>query len=363
MKVLQVNTGEPPSLVGASSLDTPAELLSDPGQRLEYQLSELPRLIRKGGFKGKRAVIAIPPDQTLCKALQTARIEGLSLSEVVSHALAEQLECHPEALVCRPIEAGTGTRSGKSEILGIATTREMVDRLLGGLRHARLEPVGIHSEYVALTHAFSGLSMGEERDSSTTLFLDVGAGSSKVVIATNGTLSFARQIEVGAASMVREIERQLDCGFEEAERVWRGMESMDEALPTVLKRAAGAESMDAAPMVGEVGARRRAMSTSSGADLTEPLEILTDEISMATRYHESVFPQRRLERVLFVGGASRQVGFCQHVAKAVRLTAQIADPMARVARSGKEPCVNVDLTQPQPGWAVALGLCSSPTDL
>ena len=49
--------------------------------------------------------------------------------------------------------------------------------------------------------------------------------------------------------------------------------------------------------------------------------------------------------------------------RVLRLGAESADPLARVARSGKEPTTGLTLDQPQPGWAVALGMCLSPTDL
>ena len=64
-----------------------------------------------------------------------------------------------------------------------------------------------------------------------------------------------------------------------------------------------------------------------------------------------------------MGGESRVTAVCQHVARSLKLQAQLADPLARVARSGSEPVSGVDFKEPQPGWSVALGLALSPTDL
>src|ERR1051326_8805585 len=99
------------------------------------------------------------------------------------------------------------------------------------------------------------------------------------------------------------------------------------------------------------------------ADLSEPLEILTDEISMSLRYHESIFPDRKIDRAIFIGGEARHLGLCQHIARTLKLPAQVADPLAGVARTGDEPTLGVNFSEPQPGWATALGLCMSPTDL
>jgi Tfp pilus assembly PilM family ATPase len=98
-------------------------------------------------------------------------------------------------------------------------------------------------------------------------------------------------------------------------------------------------------------------------DLTEMVESLTDEIAGCLRYHESAFPDRRVTRAIFMGGESRHLGLAQHIARTLRLPAQVADPMASVGRTGKEETPGVDFRQQQPGWAMVLGLCMSPTDL
>jgi Tfp pilus assembly PilM family ATPase len=98
-------------------------------------------------------------------------------------------------------------------------------------------------------------------------------------------------------------------------------------------------------------------------DLTEPLRALTDEIALCVRYYEQLFPSRRIDRLIFVGGESRHTGLCQHIARQFKFPAHAGDPLARLARTGSEPSAGVDLAQPQPGWAVPLGLLMSPTDL
>jgi Tfp pilus assembly PilM family ATPase len=131
--------------------------------------------------------------------------------------------------------------------------------------------------------------------------------------------------------------------------------------------AAGKRSDD--PLPGKaatatvLGPAARGVYRAGEPDLHEPLETLTDEIATCLRYYESACPEKRVERTVFLGGESRQVALCQHVARAIRLPAQLADPLARVARSGEEPCAGADLSGNQPGWALALGLCLSPTDL
>jgi Tfp pilus assembly PilM family ATPase len=86
-------------------------------------------------------------------------------------------------------------------------------------------------------------------------------------------------------------------------------------------------------------------------------------VGMCLRYHASQHAGRRVDRVIFVGSEAKQRGLCQHIARTLKLPGNMADPLARLARTGTEPATGVDLRQPQPGWAVAMGLCMSPTDL
>lgn len=88
---------------------------------------------------------------------------------------------------------------------------------------------------------------------------------------------------------------------------------------------------------------------------------LIEELNLCRRYHESVFPNRPLQRLVFVGGEARQKQLCQVIARALRLAAQIGDPMVLLGRNCElGPESGVDVTQPQPGLALSLGLSMGP---
>jgi Tfp pilus assembly PilM family ATPase len=106
---------------------------------------------------------------------------------------------------------------------------------------------------------------------------------------------------------------------------------------------------------------RRAASVA--IEVREVLEGLSDELGMCARYHAALFRDRRIDRVVFLGGEARDVGLCQALAASLRLPAKAGDPLARFLANGPAPA---DLPEPDaahPGWAAACGLASSPTDL
>lgn len=385
LKLLQVQGSDPPALVAAAYLPTPEPLIDDDNKRLEFQTQNLGKLVREGGFKGKRAVCAIPAFQTFCKNLQFPKTDGVSTKAMVDAAIPTQFNRDPSQLVYRTIDVSMAG-SGKCEVIVVAATRELVDRLMRAVAGAKLQPVGMHSEFAATLRAFDYVNRREGDLSQTTLYLDVGCAATKIMIAHGKEMSFARVVNVGGKHLDDLAADQLACMRDQARRLRLALnaEVPTEPVPVAAARVEAPTANPAGnPATGPAAAsaaERRAAPAPPGfmpevrqqapvpvapeeADLSELLETLTDEIQMCARYHASQFPTRKVDRVLFVGGEARHRGLCQHIAKALRLPAQAADPMARVARSGKEPAFGIDLKQPQPGWAVALGLCLSPTDL
>ncbi len=347
LKLLQINaSGDNYTLVAGAMLETPEAIFHDHAKRIAFQLENLPRLVRQGGFAGKRAVCSIPASQTFCKHLQLAKLDGVSTAEAVKSTISAQLGCDPEALVYRHFEVKTVAQSGKTEVIGMAVGREMVQRLMTGLRKARLELVGMHSEFNATLAAFDYLTRRVDDQQAVVLYVDLGWSSTKITIAHGKDLVFARCVEMGGMHLDETIASQLKLSLAQA----HGLRlSLDKLVPDAASKSAQAEQT-----VGELPV---------APDLSEPLEIIRDEIAISIRYHEALFPGKKIERAVFVGGESRQRPLCQQLARALRVPAQVADPMARVSRTGKEPMTGVDLREPQPAWSVPLGLCLCKTDL
>lgn len=388
LRLLQVSGQEMPALVAAAAIPTPEDLIADKSKRMAFQLEALPKLVKSVAFKGRRAVCSIPASHAYCKHMQIAAEPGANVGAVVRSAVATQLGCDPSALVLRHIEVGPSGRTGKTEVICMAAARELVERVMRVMKDAKLEPVGMHLEFNASLRAFDSITRREEDAGLTSLYLDIGAGLTKVMIAHGRNLVFARSVDLAGRHLDQTVSRQLKLVASEArahrlrmsDLVRRDAPSVQPvgagmAVLAAVMRKEGAEDggtavmedrRHGAPAPGhtpELTGRETLAFTPPQADLSEPLEILTDEISMCLRYHESIFPDRKIDRAIFFGGEARHLGLCQHVARTLRLPAQVADPMAGVARTGQEPTVGVDFSKPQPGWASALGLCLSPTDL
>jgi type IV pilus assembly protein PilM len=378
MKVLQLTADTPPALVAAACLETPLDLWTDHARRLEFQLSALARLVKQGGFRGKRAMCTIPSWQMWCKHLQFPRQEGAEVGEQVEAAVALHMQCDLSSVVYRYMEIEGAKTGGKAEVAVMAIARDLVDRLMEGMLAARLEPVGMHTEFHSLLRAFDTIHRRESDRELVTLYLDIGAMHTNLIIAHGVVPVFVRVVGVGSRHLDEAVARQRHCTLEEARELrLAATNSASVAVRQAVRMEArvpagvhpgferrGTESGGVPPgFSGEVLSQPSCSAGPEGTDLTEPLEMLTDEVMMCVRYHDGLFPGRGLTRAVFVGGEARSLGICQQIARALKVPAQIADPLARVARTGNEPAFGVDMKQAQPGWSTVLGLCLSPSDL
>jgi Tfp pilus assembly PilM family ATPase len=106
-----------------------------------------------------------------------------------------------------------------------------------------------------------------------------------------------------------------------------------------------------------------ATAVAEAAARNEVMECLIDELQLCLRHHQGLFPARPVEKLVFLGGESNHTGACQQIARALRVGAQLGDPLARVGKPVGVTTAGVDLRRAQPGWAVPLGLCLSDPDL
>src|SRR5690606_30802379 len=163
---------------------------------------------------------------------------------------------------------------------------------------ARLEPVGLHPEPVAMLHGYDRVTRTKEDEDRTVMYLDLGAGTTQVLLMHNGKLRFAKTIHVAGIHLDHAISKQMGCSLLQARS--RRLASSD------LCQRAGVRPVPAAIPGGD-GSDLEEFDTDDAKpsrlkptiDLSEQLETMTDEILMCLRYYESVFPGARAERAVF----------------------------------------------------------------
>lgn len=369
VKLLQVSPGDKAEATGAAYIPIPDEMRTQPVEaRLDHIARELPAAMKRGGFRGNRVLLAPFSQHMLVNHVGVPQAEANRVELVSRTQVAVALGCDPASLVVRPVEVCETSRDGqpKLEVIVFAMSRDDVMRYVELFKRVKLSVAGLHGEIHALVHAFDHMNRRDEDANLTSMYLDLGYGSTKVAICHGLNLVFAKSVAIGGRTLDARIAETRRIGIAEARhlRLTEGVRAPRAERPAAvpeegmaLLRAAVAQAEPAAPAPA-------ARAVASVGDIArEAVESLADEIAMCTRYHSALFRERRVDRVIFVGGESRDVGLCQWLASRLRLPAKGADPLARFMASTPAPAGLPDPGLPHPGWAVACGLASCPADL
>ena len=367
LKLLQIVPGDPPHLLAAGVATIP----DDTVDRWSFYAESVRRLIKEFPFKGRRAVCTTPAHQTLIQHLQIAGTEPADLDNAVGEELRSRLNIDPSRMVVRHFTVGQFSRNGtpRQEVICAAASRDTVMRHVGILKQVGLDTAGIYSEPQTIVQAFAHLYRRRDDNERTTCFMDLGASTVKVVIAHGTKMVFAKTIHNVAlvSEGYDEVESPVSPASDDTPGAPHGpvidVESTPDALSSdrrglpvsdrsVTARRSGLAVLDA-PAISE--------DTVNDSDRQDSaLDCLIDELQLCLRYHQGMFPERCVEKVVFLGGGAKQKGRCQQIAKALRIAAQLGDPLARLVRSDCSATTSgLDMRQPQPGWAVPMGLCLS----
>jgi len=397
IKLLQILDGERPKITAAAQLPIPSSARTDIESAIAFHAEYIPKMLADGQFKNKRAVIAIPAAQTLVQHMQLPNMPSASRDDLVMGQLHHQMGCAPGSVVVRTYDVGQVHRGGQvqTEIICVAMARNTVMRYIELLKRCKITVVGVHPAAVAIARAFDHLNRREADTEVTTLYVDLGWGGTHVAISHGSRLVFGRQIQLGGREFDRQIAETLHCDVAEAQVHRLAMNSSIGSVTTEETGEAGDASeglLKAAADAHDSGQKRNRRGgaialeedrraslhpaascylipdgnpspRAANVDLTELLDTMCDELSMCLRYHEGLFPGRVIDRVIFLGGEARQVWLCQHLARTLRVPGQLGDPLSRLTHDRKLKTPGLKLGEPQPGWAVANGLCTAPTDL
>ncbi len=396
IKMLQIGGEEQGDLLAAAEIAIPGHIRDDREARFEYYADQIPRALHQGKFKGKRVVSVVPSSLTHIQHMQISPTEGVASEELVKAQLQVQLGINPTGVVVRSVEVeGAQCGAGKREMICLAMARDTVMQFVNLLKRCKLEVVGVHTELQSITRAFSHLYRREGDDQITTLYVDLGWGGTRAAITHGTEMVFSRYIQIGGYHFDKFIADHLHCDVESAHTHRLALQTEHMVSEPVARRSAtpkGSAILQSALHQADEDAQRKQTETTatvaedrrSGSsptelsqtisavqfqttqgvlDMSEPLSTLTDELCMCLRYHQGLFPERSIDRVIFVGGEARQMWLCQHVVRELRLPAQLGDPLARLTKSPKLKTPGVSLGEPQPGWTLPYGLCNAPTDL
>jgi Tfp pilus assembly PilM family ATPase len=236
--------------------------------------------------------------------------------------------------------------------------------------------------------------------------VDIGCAGSRAIVSQGTQILFARSIAIGGDHITRAVATAMSMSFEETKLLRlrlaalqpspNEMQQKQEVVPAAPRKSEGFALLSAglsaakSAQGAQAGERRGDSSATALLDTPpdpaprepggngqcaepqqqirrveeagrETVNKLLEELDLCRRYYEATFPNRPVDRIIFVGGEARHRGLCQHIAREMGLAAQVGDPLVRMGRTSNIGIESgIDRRQPQPNWAVAIGLSLGP---
>jgi type IV pilus assembly protein PilM len=319
-------------LLAAARVEIPGECRDDHERRFEFQCDKIRGILAAGAFKGREAILSLPAAATFLQPVRIPIVPQKQIDLAVKNELQGKLP-YPEAdAVIRHILAGTVYPEGRDmqERIVVAILRSDLEAYLAMAQRAGLQVVGVNIEACAIVECFARVLRRASDESCVTLFIDMGAASTQVALAHSQKIVFASNLPMGGHSLDEEVAEALHIPVEQAHQVRRNM----------IRQEADTAAED--ELYGL---------------LEDRIAGFADKMTQCVRYHESVFRNRPIERVIFVGGQAHDKRLCQSIAKRLHLPAQVGDPIAGIKRVNLAGgAFGLDGRQPNPSWAVAVGL-------
>jgi type IV pilus assembly protein PilM len=363
IKLLQVEPREGGHRLVAAAADVIPEEIRNKSSERENFINEALRKLLGTGFRGRQVVTSLPANAIALQHVRMAKMSEEELTKALPFEASGKLPFDANRAVIRHTVAGEiySNQEAKQEVIVMAAPREAVEKHLNLLSRQKLEVVGIHVEPNALLECFGYLHRRKGDENICTMYIDMGAGATHVVIGHGKQMVFAKHLAVGGDAMNAAVADCFKIGLAQA-RDMRIRASRQQAQAARLP--AGVVGIGADAHTHPLGKQNAAGATAGidpetaakvSAATAGLLEKLIHELQLCLRYYESIFPGRFADRAIFVGGEARHIPMCQTMAQRLGLPATLGDPLARLTKDGVAE-TRVDLRQPQPGWAIAVGL-------
>ena len=405
-------------LIAAASADVPNHVRHDPAGRINFFVETTKELLASGKFRNRQACLGLPASMMFIQHLRMPKLDADGMKKALPWELRGKLPIDPSHALLRHIIAGDvfDGQEPKDEVIVMAAAKETVNAFLAAAARAKLDIVGMNVEPKALVDCFTNIYRRKSDENAMNCFVDIGCVATRCVIARGNEIYFARTIPVGGDHFSRATANALKIKLDDAKllrvriaqlaiaaaaaavedpaaaaavaplHVARNETSIENSfallgagMSTERRAEAQTAGNPAVPAQAQANAAAAAAVTdpAGGAQVDEallkqakqveaackdPLGRLIEELELCRRYYEATFPKNPIDRLVFIGGEARQKSLCQQIARRMGLAAQVGDPMVRLNKNSDMGIdCGIDRRQPQPGWAVAIGLSMGPT--
>jgi len=316
-------------LIEAARWDlSPAKDSSDATQSARW-VEALKRVQQNRKFQGRDVVVGLTKERLFLQNIRVPTSDESVLERVAQQEAASRLPFPVGESDIRYLTAAE-VRQGDTlmrEVILVACHRPMLEEALNAVEAARLKPVAVDVEPLAMMRCNVRQFRRDEDSEQRIMFVHVGQNKSMVLISQGERVLFVKYLQVGGQQMDEAVGDSLNLGVTDAIALRRnnGDRRSDQQDPELTRGITDA--------------------------LRGVVDELAQELSLCIRYHSVTFRGKPLARMV-LGGGEASSGLATALEDRLNLKCELSDPFRNF--SGKTGGNRVGQ------WDVAVGLAAKP---
>lgn len=314
------------------------------GEAYHQAVGEAIRSMLNGGaFRGRRVVSTLPASVVHFKNLRLPKMPPAELAQAIEWEAAERLQLGEGHVEVQYFDAGE-VRQGdelREEVILMAAPTAFTEAHAQTLVDCKLQPVALDVTPAALCRCLDNEADRADLNAPARVVVDVGYGTSKVLIVRQGRVLFFKLIEIGGQKLDQMVADQLDLSRPEAAEARR--------------RSSDSSNADAdEPGADESKPQRHEEVQRVVYEAVRPaLAELAREVALCMRYYSVTFRGDRPEEVSLVGGEAGCPALQASLAEGLSATVKPMDPLAGIEAGALETVLNSG--GGRFAWATAVG--------
>jgi type IV pilus assembly protein PilM len=276
--------------LGIADIPTEAQESKNPELQRAALLDTIKRVFRENKIKSKHVVTSLSGDAVIIRYVKLPYVTAEELRGSIGREAEQYIPLNIDQVILDFQILGETQEEGqkKVDVLLIAAKVDVVEQHLSLLKSAGLTPTVIDVDTFALGNAYEVNRL--ESSEETIALINIGATLSTINILEGGVTRFTRDIPVAGNDFTREIQKEFNLKFSEAEE---------------LKKTHGTISMEEDDFnLSSVSHKDDRVLRMSDV-MTPVLNKLLGEIRRSFDYYETQSRKKTVERVVLLGGSAR----------------------------------------------------------
>jgi len=288
---------------------------ADPVVRDEMLAATIKTLLKENKITTKNVISSIAGDSVIVRYVKLPKMSEDELKNVISYEAEQYIPLAIDQVILDFSILGEIEEEGieKIEVLLVAAKEEIIDMHITLLHLAGLNPVLIDVDTFALQNAFE-VNYGENTGETIGL-INIGAKLTTINILEDGVTHLTRDVAVAGNSFSREIQREFDVSFNEAE---------------ILKKEEGEVLIESEDIMQMEIPKNDDKSARIGEAITPILNKLVAEIQRSFDYYESTIRQKSISRIVLSGGAAKLKNLDKYLSEKFDVSVERNDPFKEV---------------------------------